>query len=138
MSSCYATTSSLILQDGETFIQDQLTTVDFNNDEDQASNLEEVGWNDDCDGGYRDNSEVEWNDYGDGGYEDNSEDENDSSDSSIKLSAKHIKKKSNKKYKNVLVEDDDDRSESCESENSYISKISSIEPQGELELRQFC
>jgi hypothetical protein len=31
-----------ILQDGETFIQDLLTMGDFNNDADQASNLEEV------------------------------------------------------------------------------------------------
>jgi hypothetical protein len=37
-----------------------------------------------------------------------------------------------------LVEDDDDRSESCESDNSRFSQISSIEPQGELELQQFC
>jgi hypothetical protein len=65
-----------ILHNGETFIQDQLTLVDFNNDEDQASNSEEVKWNDDGDGGSTDYSEVE----------------NDSSDSSIKLSAKHIKK----------------------------------------------
>jgi hypothetical protein len=39
--------------------------------------------------------EVEWNDDGDGGYGDNSVVENDSSDSSIELSWKHIKKKSN-------------------------------------------
>jgi hypothetical protein len=50
--------------------------VDFNNDEDQASNSTEVKWNDDGDGGYGDNSEVE----------------NDSSDSSVKLSLKHTKK----------------------------------------------
>ncbi len=50
--------------------------MDFNNDEDQASNLKEVEWNDDGDGGYRDNLEVK----------------NDSSDSSVKLSLKHIKK----------------------------------------------
>ncbi len=49
--------------------------MDFNNDEDQTSNLEEVVWNDDSDRGYGDNSEVE----------------NDSSDSSIKLSAKFTK-----------------------------------------------
>ncbi len=49
---------------------------DFNDDEDQASNSEEVEWNNDDDGGYVDNSEVE----------------NDSSDSSVKLSTKHIKK----------------------------------------------
>jgi hypothetical protein len=44
--------------------------------DDQASNSEEVEWNDDGDGGYGDISEVE----------------NDSSDSSVKLSWKHIKK----------------------------------------------
>ena len=65
-----------IVQDEVIFIQDLLTMVDFNNDEDQASNSKEVEWNDDGDGGYRDNSEVE----------------NDSSDSSIKLSLKLIKK----------------------------------------------
>ncbi len=46
------------------------------NGDDQASNSEE----------------VEWNDNGDGGYGDNSEVENDSSDSSVKFSLKHIKK----------------------------------------------
>ncbi len=45
------------------------------NGDDQASNSEEVEWNDDGDGAYGDNSEVE----------------NDSSDSSVKLSLKHIK-----------------------------------------------
>ncbi len=44
--------------------------------DDQASNSEEVEQNDDGDGGYGDNSEVE----------------NDSSDSSVELSRKHIKK----------------------------------------------
>ncbi len=47
-------------------------------------------------------------------------------------------KKSNKKYKNVVVEDDDDRSKSRKSENSRFSQISSTEPQGEPELQQFC
>ena len=47
-------------------------------------------------------------------------------------------KKTNKKYKNVVLEDDDDRSESCKSDNSCFSKISSIKPQGEPELQQFC
>jgi hypothetical protein len=65
-----------IVQDGLTFIQDLLTMVDFNNDEDQASNSEEVKWEDDGIGGSTDYSEVE----------------NDSSDSSIKFSAKHIKR----------------------------------------------
>ncbi len=36
-----------------------------------------------------------------------------------------------------MVEYDDDRSESCESENSCFSQISSTEPQGEPELQQF-
>jgi hypothetical protein len=63
-----------IVQDGVTFIQDLLTMVVFNNDEDQASNSEEVKWNDDGSGGSTDYSEVE----------------NDSSDSSVKLSMKHI------------------------------------------------
>ncbi len=82
--------------------------------------------------------EVEWNDDSDYGHGDNSEMENEFSDSSVKPSAKHIKKKSNKKYKHVVVEDDDDRSENCESDNSPFSQISSIKPQGELELQQFC
>jgi hypothetical protein len=60
--------------------------------DDQASNSKEVEWNDDGDGGSTDYSEVE----------------NDSSDSSIKLSAKHIKK-SNDKFKNLAVEDDDEK-----------------------------
>ncbi len=64
--------------------------------------------------------------------------ENEFSDSSVEPSVKHIKKKSNKKYKNVLVEDDDDRNESCESDSSSFSQISSIEPKGGLELQQFC
>jgi hypothetical protein len=88
--------------------------------DDQASNSEEVEWNDDGDGGYGDNSEVE----------------NDSSDSSIKLTWKHIKK-SNKKFRIAGIEDDDDRSESCKSDNSRFSQTSSIEPQGQPELLQF-
>jgi hypothetical protein len=63
-----------IVQDGLTFIQDLLTMVVFNND-DQASNSEEVKWEDDGISGSTDDSEVK----------------NDSSDSSVKLSAKHIK-----------------------------------------------
>jgi hypothetical protein len=92
--------------------------VDFNNDEDQTSKLKEVEWNDDSDCGYRDDSEVE----------------NEFSDSSVKPSAKHIKK-SKKKYINVVVKDDDDRSKRYESENSRFSQISSTEPQGEPELQ---
>ena len=49
---------------------------------------------------------------------------------------KHIKK-SNKKFRIVAIENDDDRSKSCESDNSCFSQISSIEPQGEPELLQF-
>jgi hypothetical protein len=46
--------------------------------------------------------------------------------------------KSNEKFRIVAVEDDnDDRSESCQSDNSHSSQISSIEPQGEPELLQF-
>jgi hypothetical protein len=110
-----------IVQDGVIFIQDLLILVDFNNDEDQVSNSEE----------------VEWNDDGGGGSTDYSEAENDSSDSSIKLSVKYIKNKSNKKFRIVAVEDDDDRSESCKSDNSRFSQISSFKPQGEPELVQF-
>jgi hypothetical protein len=90
------------------------------NDDDQASNSEEVDWNNDGDGGYGDNSEVQ----------------NDSSDLSIKLSLKHIKKP-NKKFRIADVEDDDDRSESCKSDNSHFSQTSSIEPQGDPKLVQF-
>ncbi len=81
--------------------------------------------------------EVEWNDDGGGGSTDYSEVEHDSSDSSLRLSAKIINIKSNKKLRIVAVEEDDDRSESCESANSRFSQISSIEPQGEPELLQF-
>jgi hypothetical protein len=45
--------------------------------------------------------------------------------------------KKNKKFRIVAIENDDDRSESCESDNSCFSQISSIEPQGEPELQQF-
>ncbi len=44
-----------IVHDRETFIQDQLTTVEFNNKEDQTSKSKEVEWNDDSDCGYGDN-----------------------------------------------------------------------------------
>ncbi len=64
-----------ILHNGETFIQDQLAYVDFNNDEDQTSKQKKVKWNDDSDCGQGDNSEVEY----------------DSSDSSVKPSTKYIK-----------------------------------------------
>jgi hypothetical protein len=76
-----------IKQDRETLIQDLSRMVDFNNDEDQASN----------------SKEVEWNDYGDGGYGDNSEVENDSSDSSNKLSLKHIKRNQTKSLEFLLL-----------------------------------
>ncbi len=65
-----------IVQDEVTFIQDLLTTMDFNNDEDQASKSEE----------------IEREDNGIGGSTDYSEVKNNSSDSSIKLSEKYIKK----------------------------------------------
>jgi hypothetical protein len=110
-----------IEQDGETLIQDLLTMVDFINDEDQASNLKEGKWNDDGDGGYGDNSEVK----------------HDSSDSFVKLSLKHIKKKSTKKFRIAAVEDNDDSSESCKSDNSRFSQTSSIKPQGDPKLIQF-
>ncbi len=45
--------------------------------------------------------EVEWNDNGGGGSTDYSEVENDSSDSSLKLSTKHIKK--SKKHSKLLL-----------------------------------
>ena len=61
--------------------------VDLNYDEDQASNSKEVKWNDDGDGGYGDNSEVK----------------NDSSDSSVKLSLKHIKKNQRKSSELLLL-----------------------------------
>ncbi len=50
--------------------------MDFNNDEDQRSKSKEVKWNDDSDCGYGDDSEVK----------------NEFSDSSVKPSAKNIKK----------------------------------------------
>jgi hypothetical protein len=40
-----------IVQDGLTFVQELLTMVDFNNDDDQESNSEEVEWEDDGIGG---------------------------------------------------------------------------------------
>ena len=61
--------------------------VDFNNDEDQASNSKEVELNDDGDGGYGDNSEVE----------------NNSSDSHVILSLKHIKKNQTKSLELLLL-----------------------------------
>ncbi len=41
-----------------TFIQDLLTLVDFNNDEDQVSNSEEFKWNDDGGGGSTDAKHI--------------------------------------------------------------------------------
>jgi hypothetical protein len=55
--------------------------------DDQTSNSEEVKWNDDGDGGYGDNSEVE----------------NDSSDSSVKLTWKHMKKKQTKSSELLIL-----------------------------------
>jgi hypothetical protein len=65
-----------IVHDRETFIQDQLTMVDFNKKEDQTLKSKEVEWNDDSDCDYGDNSAVE----------------NEFSDSYVKPSMKHIKK----------------------------------------------
>jgi hypothetical protein len=109
-----------IVQDGVTFIQDLLTMVGSNNDEDQASNSEE----------------VEFDNDGIGGSTDYSEDKNDSSDSTIKLSIKHIKKLK-KKFAVAVEEDVDDRSKGCESDNSRFSQTSFIEQQDEPELPQF-
>ena len=61
--------------------------VDFNNDEDQASNFEEVKWKDDGGGGSTDYSEVE----------------NDSSDSSVKLTWKHMKKNQTKSSELLML-----------------------------------
>jgi hypothetical protein len=90
-----------IVEGGLTFMQEQLTS-DFNNNEDQA-------WNHD---------EVEDEDYGIGGSSDSSSKLNqekveyDSSDLSIKLSTKHIKEKSKKKFTIIpFDEDSDDKSE---------------------------
>jgi hypothetical protein len=47
-----------IVRDGKTFIKDLLTTVDLNNNENQALNSEEVEWEDDGIGGSTDYSEV--------------------------------------------------------------------------------
>jgi hypothetical protein len=71
--------------------------------DDQMSNSEEVKQNYDGDGGYGDNLEVE----------------NDSSDSSVKLTWKHMKKQTNKRFRIADVEDDDDRSD-----NSHFSQSS--------------
>jgi hypothetical protein len=46
-------------------------------------------------------------------------------------------KKIKQEFRIVAVEDDDDKSESCKSDNSCFSQIFSIEPQGEPELLQF-
>ena len=50
-----------IVQDGVPFIQDLLTLVDFNNDEDQASDSEEFEWNDDGVGGSTDAKHIKKN-----------------------------------------------------------------------------
>ncbi len=41
-------------------------------------------------------------------------------------------------FRIAAVEDDDDSSESCKSDNSCFSQTSSIEPQGDPKLLQFC
>ncbi len=76
--------------------------------------------------------EVKWENNGIGGFTDYSEGKNDSSVSSVKLSAKHIKKLT------VAVDEDvDDRSESCESDNCRIFQTSFTEQQDNPELPQF-
>ncbi len=50
-----------IVQDGVTSVQDLLTSVDINNDEDQASNSEEFEWNDDGGGGSTDAKHIKKN-----------------------------------------------------------------------------
>jgi hypothetical protein len=47
-----------IVQDGVAFIQDMLTLVVFNNDEDQTSNSKEFKWNDDGGGGSTDAKHI--------------------------------------------------------------------------------
>jgi hypothetical protein len=106
-----------IVQDGLTFMQEQLTS-DFNNNDDQASIHEE----------------VKYEDYGIGGSSDSSEIKYDSSDSSVKQSTKHIKEKSKKKFTIPFDEDSDDKSEGHESGNSRFSQTSLKEQQGEPEL----
>jgi hypothetical protein len=98
-------------------MQELMTMVDFDNDEDQASNPEE----------------VEYEDYGIGCSSDLSEVEYDSSDSSVKLSAKHIKK-SKKKFTFPADEDSDDKSKGYESDNSRFSQMTLKEQQDEPEL----
>jgi hypothetical protein len=63
--------------------------VDFNNDEDQASNSEEVEWED--------------NGIGIGGSTDYSEVENDSSDSSINHTSKYIKQNQKRSSELLLM-----------------------------------
>jgi hypothetical protein len=82
----------------------ELLTSDFNNNEDQTRNHEK----------------VEDEDYVIGGSSDSSEVKHDSSDSSIKLSAKCIKK-SKKKFTIPFDEDYDDKSEGYECGNSCFS-----------------
>jgi hypothetical protein len=107
-----------IVQDGLTSMQELLTS-DFNNNEDQIRNHEE----------------VKNEDYGIGGSSDSSEVEYDSSDSPVKLSAKHIKQKSKKKFTIPFDEDSaDDVSEGYESGNSHFSETSLKEQQDEHEL----
>ncbi len=50
-----------IIQDGVTFIQDLLTSVDFIHNENEASNSEEFKWNDDGGGGSTDAKHIKKN-----------------------------------------------------------------------------
>jgi hypothetical protein len=58
----------------------------------------------------------------------------DSSDSSVKLGAKHINKTSKKKFTIPFDEDSDDKSEGYKSGNSHFSQTSSKEQQDEPEV----
>ncbi len=57
----------------------------------------------DGDGKTSNSEEVEWNDDGDGGYGDNSEVDNDSSDSFVKLTWKHMKKNQTKSSELLML-----------------------------------
>ncbi len=50
-----------LVQDGVIFIQDKLTSLDFNNTEDQTSTSEEFEWNDDSGGGSTDAKHIKKN-----------------------------------------------------------------------------
>ncbi len=92
-----------IVQGGSKDMQELLTTVDFDNDKDQVSNAEEAK-----------------NDYGSIGYESFSG-TYDSSDSSVKVSTKHVKETSKKKFTIPSDEDSDEEDSAYESDGSKSS-----------------